>query len=149
MIVLQLLCFDPILPHHDPPLQARITAAAVTGKHFNAIQRGHDAALHPAGIEGLIAFERSINVHQHGFQPGQRKARKAVSQHVIAEGTVRANPSLQSRLSDFCFHLLKAGQAENETMKGGQEYGHGPDLGNAAGIGESAGRVRKSKTLLR
>ena len=69
VIVLQLLCFDPVLPHHDPALQARITAAAVTGKHFNAVEGGHDTALHPAGIERFIAFERSIHVHQHGFQP--------------------------------------------------------------------------------
>jgi hypothetical protein len=62
------------------------------------------------------------------------KAREAVTQHVVAESAGGADPLLQGRLGQFRFELLKAGQAEDETMKDGEEDGGGGDLGIVAGI---------------
>src|SRR6516165_11334557 len=41
------------------------------------------------------------------------------------------------RVSQIGFQLLKAGQAEDKAIKGGQEYGLGRDVGILAGIRQS------------
>ena len=41
---------------------------------------------------------------------------------------------LQGGLSQIGFELLKAGQAEDKALEGGQEYGLGRDVGILAGI---------------
>jgi len=43
---------------------------------------------------------------------------------------------------------MKAGQTENEAMKGGQEYGRWGDLGNDAGIGERADEGTEIENLV-
>src|SRR5712691_7425984 len=58
------------------------------------VQGRHDATLDPAGLEHLVAFESSIDLHQHGFQSCHRKAAQAVAQHVVAKGARGANPAL-------------------------------------------------------
>ncbi len=94
MIVLQLFDFDAVFTHPHAALQAGIAATAVTGNSLDTIQGRHNAALHPAGIESLVALERPIDLHQHFFEAFQRKAGKTVSQHVVTKGAIGADPAL-------------------------------------------------------
>jgi len=64
VIILHLLRLDSVLADRDPALEARITAAAIAGQHFNAVQSGHDSTLHTTRVENLIAFECPIDTHE-------------------------------------------------------------------------------------
>jgi len=64
------------------------------------------------------------------------------------EGAPGADPSLESGLGEFRFQLLKAGQAEGEAVKGGEENGRGRYLGREAGIGQSGGGGAEIEDLI-
>ena len=79
----------------------------------------HETALHTADIERLVPFERPVDLHQHPLQAFHVKAGETVSEHIVAEGAIGADPLLQGWLSEFRFQLLKAGQPEGKAVKDG------------------------------
>jgi hypothetical protein len=86
----------------------------------------------PARIERLVTLECPIDLNQHSLQAIQVKAGETVTQHVVAEGAIGADPLLQGWLSEFRFQLLKAGQPEGKAVKDGRR----PNLRLAAGVGQ-------------
>jgi hypothetical protein len=100
-----------------------------------------------AGIESFVALERSIGLNQHLLQASQFETGETVSQHVILEGAIHSDPTLQGRLGEFGLQLLKAGQPEHEAMKGGQEDGRSGNFRTLAGIGKLSGGGAKIENL--
>ena len=108
-------------------LEAGVATTAVAGERLDAVQSGDDAPLHAARIERLVTLECPIDLNQHSLQAIQVKAGETVTQHVVAEGAIGADPLLQGWLSEFRFQLLKAGQPEGKAVKDGQEDGRRPN----------------------
>jgi hypothetical protein len=79
----------------------------------------------------------------------QREAAKAIPQYVIAEGSVGADPALQSRLREFCFQLLKTGRRKTKPWKAARKTATGEIWGATRESVRAATAVRKSKTLVR
>jgi hypothetical protein len=113
------------------------------------VESSHDAALHAARIERLVALERPVDLNQHPLQAFQMTAGEAVAQHVVTEGAAGADPLLEGGLSQFRFQLLKAGQAESKAVKGREENGRRRDLRRDPESVKVAAVVRKSKTLFK
>ena len=136
VVILQLLGFHAVLAHKDPAFEAGVATTTVAGEHLDAVQSGDDAPLHAARIERLVALERAVDLNQHPLQALHVKAGETVTQHVVAEGAIGADPLLQGWLSQFRFQLLKAGQPEGKTVKGGEEDRRRLNLWLAAGVGQ-------------
>jgi hypothetical protein len=136
MVILQLLGFHAGLADRDAAFEAGVATTAVAGEHLDAVQSGDDAPLHAACIEFLVTLECPIDLNQHSLQAIDVKAGETVTQHVVAEGAIGADPLLQGWLSEFRFQLLKAAQPEGKAVKDGQEDGRRPNLRLAAGVGQ-------------
>ena len=65
MVVLHLFDFETFLAAGDATLQTGVAAAAVAGKHLDAVESRHDAALHPTLVESFTALQGAIDVDQH------------------------------------------------------------------------------------
>ena len=69
MVILDLLDGLPLFVlGNDPPLQTELTTATETAEHLDAVQCGHHAPLHTAGIQGFVPLQSAIDVHQHLLQ---------------------------------------------------------------------------------
>ena len=148
MVILHLFGFHAGLAHRDATLEAGVATTAVTGEHLNAVERRHDAALHAARIERLIALERPVDLNQHPLQAFRMKAGEAVAQHVVAEGAPGADPLLEGRLGQLRFQLLKAGQPEGKAVKDREEDGRRRDLRRDPGIGQVRGGGAEIENLV-
>ena len=62
MVELHLFNFHACLAHKDAAFQAGIAATAITGEHLDAIEGGHNAALHTAWAERLVALKGSVDL---------------------------------------------------------------------------------------
>lgn len=120
-------------------MQATVTAAAETRQHFDPIQSRHQAALHPPVIEGLVALQAAVHVHQHGFQRSQVETAQAVAQGVVVKRALGADPLLEIRVRQFAVQLLEAGEPKDKTMKERQKDAGRRDLRIDAGVGHLSG----------
>jgi ATP-dependent DNA ligase len=48
----------------DAAFQAGVATTAIAGQHFDAIQRGYQVALDPAGVESFGALQAAVDVDQ-------------------------------------------------------------------------------------
>src|SRR6516225_10093965 len=99
--------------------------------------------------KALPRFRSAIDLDQHSLQAGHIESAKTVTQHIIAEGARAPDPLLQGGLSQIGFQLLKARQAEDEAIEGGQEDGLGRDVGVLAGIEQSGAGGAEVEDLMK
>lgn len=136
MVVLNLFHFHAGFAHGDATFQAGSAATAITGEHLDAIEGGHYAPLHAAWVERFVALEGAVDLDQHLFQILQVKAGQAVAQDIIAKGAFGADPLPQGGLGQLRLKWLKAGQAEDKSVKGGEKDGGRRDLRTEPRIGQ-------------
>jgi hypothetical protein len=115
VIILHLVDFDPRLADFDATLQAGFAATAITGQDLDTVQGRNDALLYAAGIESFVALERSIGPNQHLLQASQFETGETVPQHVIPEGAIHSDPTLQGRLREFGLQLLESWATGTQT----------------------------------
>ena len=99
MIIRQRFSLDAALADDEVTLPAGVAAAPIAGNEFDPVQSGHQAALHAARIECLVALEGTIHLDLPCFQACHRKPGKAVEQNLIREGSLHGDPAWQGRLA--------------------------------------------------
>ena len=83
VIILKLFDLDAALAFLDATFQTGIATATVTEENLNAIEGRDDASLEAICIEGLIAFQFAVDLHQHALQSLNVKAAETVTQHIV------------------------------------------------------------------
>ena len=100
-------------------LQTGLTAAAVAGEDFDAIQRRQDAAGDLSLGEDFVALELLVDGAQHLLEAGQLETAETIAQGVFTEGLRAADPVGEKAGRHLLFQLMKAGQTEDK----GEEHG--------------------------
>jgi hypothetical protein len=132
----------------DPALKTELAAPAVAGEDLDAVEGGHDAALHAALVQRLVPLQPAIDVHQHLFERIEGEAAQAIAQRVVAEGPLGADPDAELALGQIRLQLLEAGEAEQECMEQRQEDGLRGDLRIVAGIAEATGGLAEGEDFI-
>ena len=89
-------------------LRTIVATTAVTGKDLDAVQGGHDLALHPAGLAGLITLQPTIDRHQDLFEWLDGETGQAIAQSVVAKGTGSPDALWQLRLGQVGLQFFEA-----------------------------------------